>query len=81
MATMDEIRQLQQAKQPWVECDPVTLVTAARQAVYGGVLQQTSQPGQQQQQDVIGPLEEVITRFEQQTRASLGASFVESSRR
>jgi hypothetical protein len=55
-------------KAQWTALHPMALVAAAREAVYSEIPQsQRSQP------NVIGPLEEVISRFEQQTRVALGS--------
>lgn len=57
------MQELHQEKQLWLSCDPVTLVTAARDALYAQVEDETP---------AAGPIEEVISRFEQQTRAGIG---------
>jgi hypothetical protein len=79
MPDMNTIRQQRKQRQAWAESDPVSLVAAAKQALY------TELPNGQQGEkatlpvSVSAPLEEIITRFEQQTRASLGtASFTMS---
>lgn len=65
-----DIRTAQQGareQQEWAACDPFTLVAAARDSLHGQVKSQVQDP------QVTMPLEELISRFDQQTRASLGA--------
>lgn len=65
---MAHMEDLHQEKALWLSCDPVTLVTAARDALYQQVDGEDT--------PAAGPIEEVISRFEQQTRAAIGrASF------
>lgn len=66
---MDVQQAQKQSKQraQWATCDPFTLVAAAKETLYGEI-QQNSNGGS----DQIHPLEEVLARFEQLTRASLG---------
>jgi hypothetical protein len=71
MANSQSVQQIQQEqteRQQWAGLDPVTLVAAARKSLYS----QIPSNGGDLPVSVSAPLEELITRFEQQTRASLG---------
>jgi hypothetical protein len=65
---ISEAKKQQQQTSEWAACDPFTLVSAARSTLYGEVQPQHSSGA------TLKPLEEIISRFEQQTRASLGSS-------
>lgn len=70
---MDE-RQLQeqaQHKQKWGACDPITLVASVRQGVYSDSAKLDA--------DLLSGIEEVLSRFDQQTRATIGGSTVFST--
>lgn len=56
-------------RQAWAGCDPVTLIAAARDGLHevGGA-------SSSQQTKALHPLEEVISRFEAQTRAGFGST-------
>jgi hypothetical protein len=72
MANSQSVQQIQQEqteRQQWAGLDPVTLVAAARKSLYSQI---PSGNGGDLPVSVSAPLEELITRFEQQTRASLG---------
>lgn len=70
-STMQQIQQEQKERQQWASLDPVTLVVAARNSLYTEIQHGSGNP---LPVSVAAPLEELITRFEQQTRASLGTS-------
>lgn len=63
-----EAQKHQEQTQQWAGCDPFTLVSAAKQTLYKEVAPQAGGNSS----ETLGPLEEIISRFEQQTRASLG---------
>lgn len=60
---MAELRQQGKQKAIWLNCDPVTLVAAAREQLYT----------EQGEEASVSPIEEVLTRFEHQTRAVIGS--------
>lgn len=63
-----------QAKQ-WAQSDPITLVSAAKHTLYSEIGNGGSSPSP----DQLAPLEEVLSRFEQQCRAISGTVPVGSS--
>lgn len=65
MAGQTQTERGQHASQ-WAAVDPITLVTEARSKVYSEL---SSQPP-----EVLGPIEEAINRFDQLTRAAMGAN-------
>lgn len=73
---IQEAQAQRQQRQEWAGCDPFTLVSAAKHTLYSSDVQ-----GQQGSSEALAPLEEIISRFEQQTRASLGASVPEGATR
>lgn len=66
MDSIEKIQQKSKEKQVWAGMDPVTLVSAAREGLYDLT--------PEQRQTLEGPIEEVLNRFDQQTRAALGHS-------
>jgi hypothetical protein len=66
----DEYQKLAQEKRKdWAGCDPLALVEATRDAlneIQGDL-------PDHRVDEVAGPLEEIVTRFEMQSRAALGS--------
>lgn len=67
--SQDQLQRSQKDKQQWIQCDPITLVAAARDELYksGSV-----------DQPATSAVEEVLSRFEHQTRATVGGSQIAS---
>lgn len=66
---MQQLREQGKQKAIWLNCDPVTLVAAAREQLYTDQGEEAS----------VSPIEEVLTRFEHQTRAVIGTGSFTSS--
>lgn len=64
MPDVKELTRQQTEKQQWHACDPVTLVAIAREKLYEVT----------QDMEDLAPIEEVLARFEQQSRATIGGA-------